>query len=168
MAKLRPGRFTADVDGDVVVFLIGMRVNRPWKVTKWWPVFAAMPVMLRWLAQHPQEGLLSARFAFMNGGPASVQYWRSAEDLNRFARLAEGPHLGPWRAYNKAIGSSGDVGVWHETYVVKSGQLETVYANMPVVGLAEATASVPIGLKGHSAARRMGLTVDDDSAVPTS
>ncbi len=167
MAKVKPGRFTADVEGDVVVFLIGMRINKPWKITAWWPVFTAMPTMLRWLGEHPQEGLLSARFALINGGPASVQYWRSAEDLQRFARMVEAPHLGPWRAYNKAVGSSGDVGVWHETYVVSNGRSESVYANMPVVGLAEATASAPIGRKGQSAARRLGLTTDDDVAVPS-
>ena len=33
MARVRAGRHTADLDdveGEVVVFLIGMRVNRPW------------------------------------------------------------------------------------------------------------------------------------------
>lgn len=31
MAKVQPGRFTAEVDDELVVFLIGMRINRPWK-----------------------------------------------------------------------------------------------------------------------------------------
>jgi hypothetical protein len=30
-------RLTATIDGDFVVFLIGMRLNQPWKVHKWWP-----------------------------------------------------------------------------------------------------------------------------------
>lgn len=30
MAKVIPGRFTAEVSGDFVVFLIGMRVNINW------------------------------------------------------------------------------------------------------------------------------------------
>jgi len=34
-----PGRMTADLDGEFVVLLIGMRINKPWKVHKWWPVF---------------------------------------------------------------------------------------------------------------------------------
>ena len=29
MPQIFPGRYTADVEGDFVVFLIGMRVNRP-------------------------------------------------------------------------------------------------------------------------------------------
>jgi hypothetical protein len=39
-------RLTATIDGDFVVFLIGMRLNQPWKVHKWWPVAAAMPRMI--------------------------------------------------------------------------------------------------------------------------
>jgi hypothetical protein len=52
------GRYTADIDGDFVVFLIGMRFNRPWRVRKWWPVATAMPKMLRALDQHPELGCL--------------------------------------------------------------------------------------------------------------
>lgn len=50
MSEIRASRYTADLTdlGDeVVVFLIGMRVNRPWMVAQWWPVFTAMPKMLR-------------------------------------------------------------------------------------------------------------------------
>ena len=44
MAEVSKGRFTAEVDGKIVVFIIGMRVNNPWKVWKWFrfPVFIAM------------------------------------------------------------------------------------------------------------------------------
>ncbi len=166
MAKVHAGRFTADHDGDVVVFLIGMRINRPWRVQRWWPVFTAMPRMLRHLREHPEEGLLHSQGALMFGGPAVVQWWRSVEELNRFARDPEAPHLEPWRTFNRVVGSSGDVGIWHETYVVSRGRSEAVYANMPVTGLAAATAHAPVERRGHSAAERMGLTAVDDVAVP--
>nr|WP_238544738.1 DUF4188 domain-containing protein [Geomicrobium sp. JCM 19037] len=32
-------RVTADHDGDIVVFIIGMRVNKWWNIKSWWPVF---------------------------------------------------------------------------------------------------------------------------------
>ena len=67
-----------------------------------------------------------------------VQHWRSFEQLEAFARNADDPHLPAWRAYNKAIGTSGDVGVYHETYRVEAGAYECIYANMPVMGLAAA------------------------------
>lgn len=72
------GRYTTEIPHDFVVFLIGMRLNRPWKVHKWFPVFLAMPRMLRWLDQHPEAGLLQWHHAWVNG-PAVVQYWRSFE-----------------------------------------------------------------------------------------
>ncbi|OFA03606.1 monooxygenase family protein [Duganella sp. HH101] len=34
-------RLTAEVEGDFVVFLIGMRINKPWKIHKWLPVVLA-------------------------------------------------------------------------------------------------------------------------------
>ncbi|WP_197681314.1 hypothetical protein [Afipia sp. GAS231] len=34
MSQVIPQRMTARIDGDFVVFLIGMRVNRPWKIWK--------------------------------------------------------------------------------------------------------------------------------------
>ena len=54
MATINKGRYTADVADlgeEIVVFVIGMRVNRPWKLAQWWPVFTAMPRMLRYLQQ---------------------------------------------------------------------------------------------------------------------
>ena len=42
MARTFPGRYSARIEGDFVVFLIGMRINRPWKVQRWWPVAAAI------------------------------------------------------------------------------------------------------------------------------
>ncbi|WP_420855131.1 monooxygenase family protein [Rhodococcus koreensis] len=52
MADIHRGRFTADVSvlGDeIVVYLIGARINKPWKFRTWWPVFAAMPKILTYL-----------------------------------------------------------------------------------------------------------------------
>ena len=85
MATIHQGRYSAEIEGDFVVFLIGIRLNRPWKVHHWWPVFTAMPRMLRELRRHPEQGLLGALLALI-GGPAVVQYWRSFEHLDRFAR----------------------------------------------------------------------------------
>ncbi len=150
--------------GDFVVFLIGMRVNRPLKVHKWLPVAAAMPRMLRWLDQHPDAGLLAWQTAWIRG-PAVMQYWRSFEDLDRFARAAEEPHLPAWKAFNKAVRASGDVGIWHETYKVHAGEYESVYGNMPRTGLAAAGRHVPTGSTGQSAARRIGATKLDEPAV---
>ena len=67
MRQVQNGRFTADVSSlgdEVIVFLIGMRINKPWKVNAWWPVFVAMPKMLKHLEEHPEKGLLGYQQAF--------------------------------------------------------------------------------------------------------
>ena len=142
MPHVQNGRFTADLSSlgdEVIVFLIGMRINKPWKVHAWWPVFVAMPKMLKYLAEHPDKGLLGYQQAFFPS-PMLVQYWRSFEDLERFARDRDDPHLEPWRQFNRRVGRSGDVGIWHETYRVLTANIETIYGNMPPHGLAAATA----------------------------
>ncbi len=136
MAQIIDRRVTADFDGDFVLFLIGMRVNRPLKVHKWAPVFTAMPRMIKELEQNPAAGMLGARLCF--AGPLSplvVQYWRSFEQLEAYARSKDAKHWPAWVGFNKRIGSSGDVGIWHETYLVADGQHESVYNNMPPTGL---------------------------------
>jgi len=62
MAKTINRRMTARIEGDFVVFLIGMRINRLWKIHKWWPVAMAMPKMIRELQTKPKEesGFLGA------------------------------------------------------------------------------------------------------------
>ena len=53
---IRAERLTANLEGDFVVFLIGMRINRPLRVDRWMPVAAAMPRMLKELDGVKQHG----------------------------------------------------------------------------------------------------------------
>ncbi|HZN19045.1 MAG TPA: DUF4188 domain-containing protein [Micromonosporaceae bacterium] len=156
MGAVAPGRMTADLSGDFVVFMIGMRVNKPWKLHKWVPVARAMGPMLRTLAQRAELGLLGWHVWLGLRGPLVVQYWRSAEHLERFARDTSLPHHAAWRAFNRRVGTDGDVGIWHETYLVPTGGYETVYANMPRFGLAAAGVHLPVAAKGDRAAARLG------------
>ena len=66
-----PG-YVARIDGEFVVFIIGMRVNRPWNVRKWWPVFRAMPAMIKELESDPDSGFLGATRGFLVTGPHSA------------------------------------------------------------------------------------------------
>jgi hypothetical protein len=149
------GRMTADLDGDFVVFLIGMRVNKPWKVHKWVPVFKAMVPMIMTLRTHKDLGLLGYHQWIGPSGPLLVQYWRSVEHLNRFASDSTLPHHAAWRAFNRKVGTDGDVGIWHETYRVDAGAWEVIYNNMPRFGLAAAGGTMPVARKGERAAERM-------------
>ena len=159
MSKLFDQRMTSEIDGDFVVFLIGMRINKPWKIHKWWPVFSAMPRMIRELRKRPELGMLGCVF----GAKMSVQYWESFEKLEAYARSKDDEHLPAWRAFNKSVGKSrGDVGIWHETYQVRAGEYECVYSGMPAFGLGTAGNHVPAG--GEKETARGRLT--GDTAVP--
>lgn len=98
-----------------------------------------------------------ARTSLTAGGPLLVQYWRSADHLQLFARAADQPHRPAWKAFNKLVGygRGGETDIWHETYLVKAGQYECVYGNMPRFGLARAGRHVAVAGKGESAAERL-------------
>ncbi len=130
-------RLTATLEGDFVVFLIGMRINQPWKIHRWLPVAMAMPRMLRELHQQPELGFLNAELWFSRT-IILVQYWRSMDQLLAYAQNREKAHLPAWRSFNQAIGTDGSVGIWHETYRASPGSYETVYVNMPPFGLGKA------------------------------
>ena len=165
MAFVFRGRHTAQIDGSFVVFIIGMRINRWWALHKWVPVALAMPPMLKQLEAERERGLLHAQPFLYWRGAAIVQYWRSFEQLERFARDPSASHLEPWKRFNRAVGAGGSVGIWHETYVILAGQYECVYGNMPRFGLAVAGAHVPaVGAK-ETAKRRLGLK--GEPAVPS-
>jgi Domain of unknown function (DUF4188) len=157
MASVTPGRYTAEVDGEFVIFLIGMRINKIWKVHKWQPIAMAMTPMLTSLAKDPSKGLLGFRMMLGWREITLVQYWRSYEQLERFARGKDDPHLPAWRKFNQLVGTGGDVGIWHETYRVQAGAYEAIYNNMPRSGLAAATEHVPVSRKGQSSAYRLGV-----------
>ena len=148
-------RVTARVDSDeFIVFLIGMRVNKPWKIHKWLPVARAMARMLKELEAHRELGL---RHVESWGGRTSimVQYWDSFEALETYATAKTSEHLPAWGEFNKAVGSNGDVGIWHETYRVRPGDFECVYHNMPRFGLSRAFATIPASGAYARAAGRM-------------
>ncbi len=132
MPKIFAERMIPHIDGDFVIFLIGLRINRPWKVHKWWPVFSAMPRMIKELESKPELGLLGYIFGFK----VMIQYWRSFDHLEAYARSKENAHLPAWKAFNASVGKSrGDVGIWHDTYQVRSGEYEAIYRECPSLDL---------------------------------
>lgn len=157
MAQVIAERMAAQIDGDFVVFLIGMRINKPWKIWKWLPVFLGMPKMIKELETAPvdETGFLGHNGV---GLGVSIQYWRSFDHLEAYARKADGAHFPAWTAFNKRMkGSRGDVGIWHETYVVRSGQYEAIYSGMPAHGLGRVTSLVPAtGTRAEARSRLTG------------
>ncbi|MEF8785911.1 MAG: DUF4188 domain-containing protein [Haloarculaceae archaeon] len=161
----RRGRVHADRDDDVVVFLIGMRINAFWKLHRWLPVFLVAPRMVRELRREEGSGLL-ASWSFLSPprGVGFVQYWDSFEDLRAYARDSDHIHLEAWAKYNENA-SDGAVGIWHETYRI--ADFETVYNHMPPRGLGAADGSklAPASGRDESAAGRLDGEDDPHPAV---
>ena len=143
MAEVHQGRWSAEIEGDFVVFIIGARIN------SWRQAIRAfrdlggrkgMNHMLQYLSEHPEKGLLG----YETMGFVNVQYWRSFEHLEAFAKDQDDPHLDAWRNYWKRVGKSSHVGIWHETYLVREGEYEAVYGNMVPYGLGKASKLVPV------------------------
>lgn len=142
MPRTRPSRFTHEHEGELVVFLIGMRFNQLRRVDLWAPVFAAMPKMLAELSRDQGSGLLGYRLLLGSRGLTVVQYWSSYDQLMAYASEPQASHRPAWAAFNRHARNAPDaVGIWHETYAV--AHAESVYVGMPPLGLAKATNAVP-------------------------
>jgi len=98
-----------------------------------------------------------------------VQFWRSFEHLETYARSRDAAHWPAWVDFNKRVGSSGDVGIWHEAYLVPAGAYECIYNNMPPTGLGTVATLVPAAGRMATAAGRAGVRREaypDGAAVP--
>jgi Domain of unknown function (DUF4188) len=141
--EINRGRVTAEIEGDFVVFLIGARPN-PLRMIRSLRDLGGnkgMKHMLDYLSKQPEIGLLGYQQV---GIGTWVQYWRSFDHLEAFAKNQDDPHLTVWRNYFKRVGSSGRTGIWHESFLVRAGEFEVIYTNMPAFGLAKASKVVPI------------------------
>ncbi len=142
MAKVTGRRMAAEIDGDFVVFLIGARFEPTHPIRTFNDLGGrrGMKHMLDYLVAHPDKGLLG----YQMGYPTIVQYWRSFDHLEAFAKDTTDPHLAAWRNYWRRVGTSARSGIWHETYLVRAGEYEAIYGNMPPFGLGKAGRLVPI------------------------
>ena len=92
MGEVAGRRMTAEIDGDFVVFLIGARFDKLHLARSLVDLGGrrGMKHMLDYLVAHPDKGLL----AYEMGLPTIVQYWRSFEQLEAFAKDKDDPHVG--------------------------------------------------------------------------
>ncbi|MGZ9698150.1 DUF4188 domain-containing protein [Bacillus safensis] len=154
---IRAGRFTTDNSDPIVVFIIGMRINKRWAIHQWMPVFMAMPGMIKELCTHQEElGLLGTENYFGLRTTAMIQYWKSTDDLLAYAKMEK--HLAAWKRFNQMARNNDAVGIYHETYQIQAGSYESVYVNMPSYGLSQARAPIPIGKEKQTAKERLNTT----------
>ncbi|GIN92872.1 transcriptional regulator [Siminovitchia terrae] len=164
--QIYTGRYTTENQEDIVVFIIGMRVNRRLALHKWLPVFQSMPGMIKELYTNKDElGFLSMESYFGLRTTVMIQYWRSTEDLLSYAKNEK--HLKAWANFNKKIGNNDAVGIYHETYKINSGNYESIYGNMPLYGLGKALKHIPVTKNQNSARKRLNDTASKTNPPET-
>lgn len=167
MGKVIAERMSAQIEGDFVVFLIGMRINKWWKIHRWAPPALAMLRMHRELTTLPaaQTGCMESRVITPG---MTVQYWRSFDHLEAYAREKTGLHMPAWKSFNAfAKKARGDVGIWHETFLVEAGGFETLYSGMPEQGLGRAGHLVPATGQMKVARSRLNPTGAPQRSTPS-
>ena len=167
MAEIRTGRYGAEIEGDFVVFLIGARLNKPRHLLASARDLGGrrrgMQAMLAELMAHPEKGLLGYRMGF----PVIVQYWRSFEQLEAFARDPGDLHRPTWVEWFKRD-PKGRTGIWHETFLVRAGEYEAIYDSVPEAGLAAAGRAAPLAGRSSARIRLRGEEVAERGSAPAS
>jgi hypothetical protein len=157
--NIHRGRFTSQGNDALVVFHIGMRINRYWRIDEWIRPAMAMQRMIGELQAEPALGLLEA-IAMKSGARifAFLQYWRDFDSLEAYASDPARLHFRNWRESAIRMAKSDTVGFYHETYCIPDGSTETIYINMPDFGLGKVRGTIPVTGGYDRARERMGST----------
>lgn len=157
MADINWGRHTVHLEVPCVLFLIGMRVNRWRAFGQWLPVARAMGPMIAEAAADRTSGFLHAETWIRWRTILVQQYWRSTDDLIRYANDANQLHRPAWTEFYRHVGiaEGASVGIFHETITIAPGRFECIYGNMPSMGLGAALGTVPASGKRQTAAGRL-------------
>jgi fumigallin biosynthesis monooxygenase-like protein len=157
----RPVRRSVDLTAypDLVVIYLGMRANS----LRGLKTLASFGPKIKKSVDASPEGLLLHENIFFKFFPPHAgmrQYWRDFDSLERWART--GVHAQWWK---KFLEDRGGAGFWHETYS-RGGQLESVYIDMPGVGLSQFAPVEEARGSMFSARRRLGLGDDTNVESP--
>ena len=153
------GRFSGAIEGDFVVFLIGARINKLSRAFRFLPIARAMTRMQNELLANKSLGCMHIENWF-GRNPLSLQYWQSFEHLETYSRNSNLEHLPAWAAFNKEVRDDGEIGIWHETYIIRNGEYEAIYGNMHRFGLAAAGTHGDLATGSTAALRSMQKTED--------
>jgi hypothetical protein len=159
----KPERFTVDLSDypDLVVIYLGMRANSLRGIRT---LVSFGPKIQKAVADKPDGLLLHENLVFSlippHGGMR--QYWRDFDSLEKWAR--SGVHSEWWKGF---LRNRGGTGFWHETYF-RGGQIESVYIDMPPLGLGKFGETEPARGSMFSARRRLGQTQEAplEPAIP--
>lgn len=158
-------RVTHAYDGPLAVFLIGLRVHRPWRRRIVLQAASAMPRMIAELEANKAAaergeaeslGYLGSRSTVHLMATTMIQWWRSVDDLYAYANAAEHAHRPAWlEFYEVGRADPKAVTIWHETYAVEPQGAESIYTGPRPLGLAEVGGVVPVRRRGETARERI-------------
>ena len=98
MAPIITERMAAEIDGEYVIYINGMRLNKLRALPKYLRAGFAAAKMFKQLEADPDSGFLGYLPAYMGlRSGAAIQYWRSLEDIKWFAQDPDGPHVPAWQ-----------------------------------------------------------------------
>ncbi|KAK0833573.1 hypothetical protein LTR73_001335 [Friedmanniomyces endolithicus] len=141
------GEFSSKpADDEIVVFLIGTRVNHPMGLFA--PGFAAVGDMFGQMAKdcdnHAEEFGFLGMTSWLNNGTREtnnevlqVAYFRTPEGLHEFAHSKY--HTNAWDWWNTNYKTHPHISIYHETYHIPKGHWETIYINSHRSHLGSAT-----------------------------
>eukprot|EP01116_Phalansterium_solitarium_P009920 TRINITY_DN24267_c0_g1_i1.p1 TRINITY_DN24267_c0_g1~~TRINITY_DN24267_c0_g1_i1.p1 ORF type:complete len:266 (+),score=46.73 TRINITY_DN24267_c0_g1_i1:135-932(+) len=163
------GRMAGVIEGDFCLFLIGSRLNDATlsNLNDYKVMGDAFVAMMHELEASPDEfGYLGSE-TFVGGNPNGshtllIQYWRSMDHVNRYARARTNEHHSGWKWLMEMGRRSPHLGFWHESYNIKAGDYDCIYVNMPPIGAGKAGKLIPAAGRFNSAAGRAGKSDGND------
>ena len=163
-------RRTHAYDGPLAVFMVGLRLHRPWRVGIAGRAFWAMTRMIAELERNKAAaergeddslGYLGSRVSVHLSGVTVISWWRSTEDIYAYANSGRQEHRPAWLDFYRAAKADPEaVTIWHETYAVSPGGAESLYAGPRPFGLGAIAGTVPVGRRGETARQRLGSAVE--------
>ena len=150
-------------EGDLVVFLLGMRPRASWRLDQ--ALFVGRS-MRRMQAEIERDRAAGGAIGYLGGfnaisatGPIVVQYWRSYDELEAYSHSTDFEHRPAWLRFYSMTHAAGRarVGIWHETFRVPAGAHESIYGDVSApVGLAAAVGAQPLARRGRTSRERIG------------
>jgi len=165
MGKKPYTRITVDTDAypELIFIELGMSPNN---LLGFFTVLSVLPGIQR---STKAEGLLAHNLGVIMKGlrPHFIirQYWRSFEDLERYAR-GDDTHKSWWR---DMLQDTRHTTIWHETYSIKGG-IDAIYGttgkNYGVLGLSAFAPTMDARGSAYSARKRIHAEGDETTSAP--
>ena len=161
------GRYAGEIDGDFCVFHIGVILNGYIPNNELKALGNAFIAMNKELESDPEKYGFYGSTQYVAANPSvdtvfTVQYWKSQEHLNAYARDLMSKHFPAIQWSSRASKLSAHIGFWHESFTVHAGEYEALYINCPQILLGKAGRVVPATGHKRTARGRLGLTDGND------